>query len=52
MRQPELDGLKNAVVISRVGVGVDSVDIEYAGSLGIVVTNIPAYGMKKLQTMQ
>ena len=31
----ELDRLTSAVVISRVSVGVDSVDIKYAGELGI-----------------
>ena len=44
----ELDRLTSAVVISRVGVGVDSVDIKYAGELGIKVTNIPAYGTEEV----
>ena len=48
LRKPELDRLKSAVVISRVGVGVDSVDIKYAGELGIKVTNIPAYGTEEV----
>ena len=48
LKKPELDTLKNAVVISRVGVGVDSVDIKYAGKLGIAVTNIPAYGTEEV----
>lgn len=48
LKKAELDTLKSAVVISRVGVGVDSVDIKYAGQLGIAVTNIPAYGTEEV----
>ena len=47
LRKLELEQMKNCVMISRVGVGVDSVDIKTAGELGIRVNNIPAYGTKK-----
>ena len=48
LRKVELEQLENCVVISRVGVGVDSVDIKLAGELGIRVNNIPAYGTEEV----
>ena len=48
LRKLELEQLHRCVVISRVGVGVDSVDIKLAGELGIRVNNIPAYGTEEV----
>ncbi len=41
LTQKVMDALKNLRCISRVGVGMDSVDLEYAKTKGIVVTNTP-----------
>ena len=38
-----LESLKNCRIISRYGVGLDSIDAEAAEELGIVVSNVPDY---------
>lgn len=38
-----LENLRNCKVISRYGVGVDSIDLQAATELGIIVANIPDY---------
>ena len=35
-------------LIVRMGVGFDNVDIEYAGSLGVAVVNLPDYGTEEV----
>jgi len=42
--QKTLDKLKKCKVLVRIGVGYDSVDFRYAGSIGLPVVNIPDYG--------
>ncbi|BFH10915.1 C-terminal binding protein [Paenibacillus melissococcoides] len=39
-----IDRLSSCRVIVRVGVGIDNVDVEYAGKVGIPVVHIPDYG--------
>jgi D-3-phosphoglycerate dehydrogenase len=41
---PLMDELPSLAVISRYGVGVDSVDVEAATARGIAVCNVPDYG--------
>ena len=41
LNQKVMDALSNLKCISRVGVGMDSVDLDYAKSKGIYVTNTP-----------
>ncbi|ACD90930.1 D-isomer specific 2-hydroxyacid dehydrogenase NAD-binding [Chlorobium limicola DSM 245] len=41
LNQKVMDNLPNLRCISRVGVGMDSVDLDYAKQKGIVVTNTP-----------
>lgn len=43
-----LNKLKNCKVISRVGVGYDSIDLKYAGKKGIYVFNVPDYGVEEV----
>lgn len=38
-----LENLRNCKVISRYGVGVDSIDLQAATELGIIVANVPDY---------
>jgi len=42
--QKTLDKLKKCKVLVRIGVGYDSVDFRYAGSIGLPIVNIPDYG--------
>jgi len=41
--QKVLDSMNKCLVISRYGIGVDSVDISFARSKGILVCNVPDY---------
>ena len=41
LNQKVMDKLKNLKCISRVGVGMDSIDLEYAKEIGVFVTNTP-----------
>lgn len=43
-----LSKLKNCKVISRYGVGVDTIDVEKAKELGITVCNVPDYGVEEV----
>jgi len=43
-----LEGLPKCKVISRYGVGVDSVDLKAATDLGIIVANVPDYCMDEV----
>ena len=43
-----IDKLKNCKCIVRVGVGFDSVDIEYAAKKNIHVFNVPDYGIDEV----
>ncbi len=43
-----LEALHKCKVIVRGGVGVDNIDIEAAGRLGIVVCNVPDYGSEEV----
>ena len=46
--KPILDKMPKLKTIVRLGVGFDNVDIQYAGSLGIAVLNIPDYGTEEV----
>ena len=41
IRKEQIDAAKNLKIISRAGVGVDNIDVEYAKSKGIGVANTP-----------
>jgi D-3-phosphoglycerate dehydrogenase len=41
LRSPVVDSLKNCRIISRIGTGVDKIDVEAATHRGIVVNNLP-----------
>jgi D-3-phosphoglycerate dehydrogenase len=43
-----LENLPNCKVVSRYGVGVDSVDLKAATDLGIIVANVPDYCMDEV----
>jgi D-3-phosphoglycerate dehydrogenase len=43
-----LEELPNCQVVSRYGVGVDSIDVPAATSLGIIVANVPDYGIEEV----
>eukprot|EP01127_Copromyxa_protea_P001149 TRINITY_DN1110_c0_g1_i5.p1 TRINITY_DN1110_c0_g1~~TRINITY_DN1110_c0_g1_i5.p1 ORF type:complete len:259 (-),score=19.56 TRINITY_DN1110_c0_g1_i5:48-824(-) len=43
-----LDKLVSAKVIVRVGIGIDSVDLKYAGLKGVYVANVPDYGVEEV----
>ena len=43
-----LEGLPRCKVISRYGVGVDSIDLKGATDLGIIVANVPDYCMEEV----
>ena len=43
-----LENLPNCKVISRYGVGVDSIDLKAATDLGIIVANVPDYCMDEV----
>jgi D-3-phosphoglycerate dehydrogenase len=45
-----LGALPRCRVIARYGVGVDTVDLEAATELGIVVANVPDYGIDEVST--
>ena len=45
-----LKELTKCKVISRYGVGVDTIDVEAATDLGIIVTNVPDYGVEEVST--
>ena len=42
VREPIIEAAKNLKLIVRAGVGLDNIDVEYAKSKGIEVTNTPA----------
>ena len=44
MTRRVLSQLKHCKIIARYGVGVDTVDLQAAAELGIVVSNVPDYG--------
>ena len=43
-----LEGLPRCKVVSRYGVGVDTIDVEAATELGIIVANVPDYCMEEV----
>ncbi|OHX49807.1 C-terminal binding protein [Cytobacillus oceanisediminis] len=43
-----IESLENAKVISRYGVGVNTIDIDAANEKGITVANVPDYGMEEV----
>lgn len=43
-----LSTLKNCKGIVRIGMGYDNVDLGYASSKGIVVSNVPDYGVEEV----
>lgn len=43
MNRSELAGMPNCRVVARYGIGYDSIDVEAATDLGIMVTNNPSY---------
>lgn len=48
LTEQSLGALPNCKVVVRGGVGVDNVDLEAAGRLGIVVCNVPDYGSEEV----
>lgn len=45
-----LDAMPNCKLISRVGVGIDSIDVSAATARGIWVANVPDYGVDEVAT--
>ena len=45
-----LDALRGCRAIARFGIGVDTIDLERATALGIVVTNVPDYCIEEVAT--
>lgn len=43
-----IESLENTKVISRYGVGVNTIDLEAAKEKGIIVANVPDYGMEEV----
>jgi len=43
LKKPLIDKLKKCRIISRMGTGIDKIDIETATQKGILVTNVPAF---------
>ncbi|MCM3704333.1 MULTISPECIES: C-terminal binding protein [Cytobacillus] len=43
-----IESLENARVISRYGVGVNTIDLDAANEKGITVANVPDYGMEEV----
>ncbi|KAF0818946.1 D-3-phosphoglycerate dehydrogenase [Bacillus sp. ZZV12-4809] len=43
-----IESLGNARVISRYGVGVNTIDLDAANEKGIIVANVPDYGMEEV----
>ncbi|WHX42685.1 C-terminal binding protein [Mesobacillus sp. AQ2] len=43
-----IESLENARVISRYGVGINTIDLEAATEKGITVANVPDYGMEEV----
>lgn len=43
-----LESLQNTKIISRYGVGVNTIDLEAAKEKGIIVANVPDYGMEEV----
>lgn len=43
-----IESLENVKVISRYGVGVNTIDLDAAKEKGITVTNVPDYGMEEV----
>lgn len=43
-----IESLENAKVISRYGVGVNTIDLDAANEKGITVANVPDYGMEEV----
>lgn len=48
IRQPTIDLLDKCRVLVRCGVGFDGVDLQAAGERGIVVCNVPDYGVDEV----
>ncbi|EMF46729.1 D-3-phosphoglycerate dehydrogenase [Planococcus halocryophilus Or1] len=43
-----IESLRNTKIISRYGVGVNTIDVEAAKEKGIIITNVPDYGMEEV----
>ena len=48
INRPLLDRCPKLRTVVRFGIGFDNVDIEYAGGLGILVCNVPDYGIEEV----
>lgn len=48
LTRTDLEKFKALKVIVRIGSGIDNVDIKAAASLGIVVCNVPGYGVEEV----
>lgn len=48
MSASTLEALANCRIVARYGIGVDNVDLEAAAARGIVVTNVPDYGVQEV----
>lgn len=48
MTRRVLEHLPKCQVITRYGVGVDTVDLKAAAALGMIVSNVPDYGMQEV----
>ncbi|MDQ7862753.1 hypothetical protein RCO48_22215 [Peribacillus frigoritolerans] len=43
-----IESLENTKIISRYGVGVNTIDLDAAKEKGITVANVPDYGMEEV----
>lgn len=43
-----IESLQNTKIISRYGVGVNTIDVEAAKEKGIIIANVPDYGMEEV----
>ncbi|KAG9509665.1 C-terminal-binding protein, partial [Fragariocoptes setiger] len=48
LTKEDLEKFKALKVIVRIGSGIDNIDIKAAGDLGIVVCNVPGYGVEEV----
>jgi len=48
LRRGDLEKFKSLKIIVRIGSGVDNIDIEAAGLLGIAVCNVPGHGVEEV----
>jgi len=44
----DLEHMKHLKIISRVGMGFDNVDLKATGERGVIVTNVPDYGVEEV----